>query len=244
MRKGMFEDNLGSPKKSLMAQAMRDVINSSRPKMVQAEAPSEKKPIMPIEQAEQKTIHNKETKNALDHLRAPRPRPHQQIIRLVDLSNETLAHIPNAAEKSPDKISARLDKKFRLFLDAFKPLTLKSKSSAGLGRNIEYLIQDYYSLLSEQKEHLKEAMDFLRQTQNAEIEYGRLFQSSGPEEVQAKKKFQDAINTLRLVLNLKKLTDHKLIQFMDRGILSRAHYLEIHYYLNFQVYEKWEERGV
>ena len=243
----MFEDNFVTPKKSSIAQAMREVINTSRPKVAVPETLTEKR----VEDSQAQTVKTEsrtldtiDTKNALNHLRAPRPRSHQQIIRLVDLSYETLALISPSDEKSPDKISARLDSKFRNFIESFRPLTLKAKSSAGLGRNIEYLVQDYCSLLSEQKEHLKEAMDFLRQTQTAEMEYGRLFQSARSEEVQAKKKFQDAINTLRLVLNLKKLTDQKLIQFMDAGVLPRTHYLEIHYYLNFQVYEKWEERGV
>lgn len=234
-------------KKSSMAQAMRQVINTSKARIIEADTAT-KIIIKEAENFHQKIdssiITNSDIKNALDGLRAPRPRPHQQPNGAVDLSSEALAPVQKNTIKEADKISARIDVRYRKFLDSFKPLTIQATKAPGLGKAIQYLIEDYSALLTDQKEHIKEALDFLRQVQNAENEYLKYFQTSSPEELEAKKKFQDSINTLRLVLNLKKLSDHRLIQFMDKGFLPKSSYQEIHYYLNFQIYEKWEERGV
>jgi hypothetical protein len=235
------------PKKSSMAQAMRQVINTSKARIIETETAAkvinkESENFAP--RTDNSTINNSDIKNALNHLRAPRPRPHQQLNGTVDLSSEALAPVQKSTVKEADKISARIDSKYRKFLESFKPLTIQGAKAPGLGKTIQYLIEDYSVLLNDQKEHIKEVQDFLRQVQNAENEYLKYFQTSSPEELEAKKKFQDSINTLRLVLNLKKLSDHRLMQFMDKGLLPKSSYQEIHYYLNFQVYEKWEERGV
>lgn len=234
--------------KSSAALAMRSVINMSKTKIFEP-APASIAAMKESESLIQKNDDNKlngsEIKNALNHLRAPRPRPHQQQLNgAVDLSNEALAFLQKSTVKEADKISARIDRKYRKFLDSFKPLTIQAAKAGGLGKAIQYLIEDYTALLHDQKEHIKEALDFLRQVQSAENEYSKYFQTNSSEELEAKKKFQDAINTFRLVLNLKKLTNHKLVQFMDKGLLPKTNYQEIHYYLNFQVYEKWEERGI
>lgn len=235
------------PKKSSMAQAMRQVINTSKTRIIEAETAlkirSSESDNLTHKIADNK-INSSDIKNALDGLRAPRPRLHQQPNGAVDLSGDTLSCIQKSTVKEADKISARIDIKYRKFLESFRPLTIQATKASGLGKAIQYLIDDYSALLNDQKEHIKEALDFLRQVQNAESEYLKYFQTSSPEELEAKKKFQDSINTLRLVLNLKKLSDHRLMQFMDKRLLPRPSYQEIHYYLNFQVYEKWEERGL
>lgn len=235
-------------RKSSAALAMRSVINMSKTKILES-APAPIAAMRELESITQKNddniLNGSEIKNALNHLRAPKPRLHQQQLNgAVDLSNEALAFNQKSTIKQADKISARIDSKYRKFLDSFNPLTIQAAKAGGLGKAIQYLIEDYIALLHDQKEHIKEALDFLRQVQSAESEYSKYFQTNSPDELEAKKKFQDSINTLRLVLNLKKLSNHKLIQFMNKGLLPKSNYQEIHYYLNFQVYEKWEERGI
>lgn len=235
------------PKKSSMAEAFRQVINSSKAKIIEAEAATKiigQESENQTPRSDNNKINSSDIKSALNQLRAPRPRPQEQFSRVADPSNKILDCVQKSTVKEADKISARIDVKYRKFLESFKPLTIQATKASGLGKAIRNLIEDYSTLLNDQKEHLKEAMDYLRQVQNAENEYLKYFETSSPEELAAKKKFQDSINTLRLVLNLKKLSDQRLMQFLEKGILSKANYQEIHYYLNFQVYEKWEERGV
>lgn len=222
-----------------MASMMRSVINESKEKVQAREARN----VGPIE-LENLPDNKNNIEKALSSLRAPRPRPYNQILTVFGLSNmgeASCVKIENP-EKRQDIINARIHTPYKQFLQGFQPLFSNSKTG-GLGKKLHQLIDDYLAMKSEVLAHVHEAEEFLRQCQNAEKEYSKHYGLGNEEEVRVKDKFEKSISTLKLVLNVKRLSDQKLTQLKERKIISGNFYNEVHYYLNHEIYEKWETRG-
>lgn len=217
---------------------MRAVINDSKEKL------QDPKVSFKFQDNEKIESLSSETQKALTSLRAPKPRLCNKITILTSLPGRDVILFQNIdkSDKTQDKLSARIHKPFKDFIEKFEPLVSRLPAR-GLGGRIHQLIDDYLALKSEELAHLREAMDFLRQCQNEEKEYLIHFGKGSQAEYESKKKFDTSISTLKLVLNLKRLSFAKLQNYKNRGLISQSFLDEVHYYLNPEVYEKWEQRG-
>ena len=187
-------------------------------------------------------------KSKIKSINAPEPRE-------GNLFSEKRALTPYKSEKCEksrilnddhdSRFSARILKSTKDYISNFKSIIpSKMRKNAGGGSCLEAIVEELRFYRSEEQEHIREIVDFLRQTQNAEKNYKLLFGRFTEEELEAKQKFSKSISTLAFVLDLKKFSDQRLVQLMNANLLPKEIYWEIHYYLHSEIYTKWKGRGL
>lgn len=229
---------------------MRDQINDSKFKRdKQIEERMNNNPGV-FENESKPKIQTQETNifSKINAINAPEPReaPLFSGKRAHDPVKSEVFEKPQTLNEDPDaRFSARILKSTKEYIKTFKPIIpSKMRKNAGGGSGIEAIVEELRFYRKEEQEHIREILDFLRQTQNAEKNYKFFFRRGTEEELEAKQKFSKSISTLAFVLDLKKFSDQRLVQLMNAGLLQKEIYWEIHYYLHSEIYTKWKGRGL